>query len=1504
MSSKGSGVNVGKGTIILILVLASFSIMAAMPASFYLNLNDMGESLMNGGMLEQFMDFLDRIPLFDFTGNLSDFFDMFDFPTDPIDPGDFEIPPGWEIPDFDWGDLPEGWEGELPPFIPGDLPDGFEIPDGWLPDGIDPGDYPGLMGLGLGLFGTEAIKVWVNSTLPNRYWNLRTYDTFNSSNWIQSDDITSDYNYTTKSPIPSSEKYLVWMNISYQQNGSGSLPIPHLWPSAEVIENLTVYSPAIVNWTLLTDSSGATIWNATISNASSSLFTISLVYNATYDETITPNSIYSQMTPQTVDGTPFDPPGQTKYRLLPTLDPAVISDMENVKNKVFPKGLSVYNASMAVLEYFKTRYSWVAYINRTNQFNASQLVKAGYGTDSDFASNFALYLRYLNISSRLAWGGVGYSTDPSSPTSNNMYRLSPIFYTEVWIPNATNTGGNWLQLDPTPVPDKTYAMDGPGSFFEIYPRIPDDRMETYHYTLSVLSNTSNYMNPLNHLNRNSDSFELNATLYKDGIPISQTELDDIVNFTFYDETDDLILGYNGSIGATWVDSFTDSSFVGPHKVKTLFFGMSNNTIIVLNGTTSILKDSLGNPDPVQVKRGLGNSFIFYANLSDSVNNKPISDTILGANISNWELIRNNPCMTNESGVATMNLSVNASISTGVHNMIITFNGIFILEKDFPNLPPDLIFVSAAVSNSSTHQIIIETDISISINKLTNFSNNILVRDNNITIYGRVSFDNGTAISNAPVDIHWQNFTGEFIFGPFYTNSSGWYNYTNFITCLHESSVIVWANTTLPFANKTSSLENYNIYCQDNTTIHLYDPSVGPYVIRGDTSIPITGYLIDPLGVADMSNQQIDLYDKASGQRITQDGDIMTNANGNFSTLIDIPIISPVGNHDIFARFNGTWNAGGTPIDIPSSASNSTEYIILVVAQSLLVKNLTGMEVGRYLEPSAFIPIGDTLNIYGYLAIDNSTALTSETVNAWETFTNGTTIFLQNDITDGTGFYNISYAVPISHPTGNSLIFVNYSAGNIFSSYMTNATASEDPEFGYLCDLIINSVTPGSATRGLTPVSIQGSLSEVYYGTILEGERMYITFNSNNVRDNSYQEVFALINGTGSFTADFIVSNSLSENNYVVNATPYSSIIHYNSTITSSVMLNASSTVSTLDIKQTPIAGETLNISGSLQYENGTDLSGQIIIYAESNSSNNMTVPVNGDYFLSLPLDPSLADTNDNLIVEYVGDSYISSSSSSTPIYIGDSPIVTIDVPSSAYQNNNFNIYGNVIQNGNPYFNRSVVLYVSNTTHNNIFNQTVYTDINGNFFAILLINRIGNYTIKANLTSIGSFSSSEVLITIIESPNLLNMLWILWIILPVVIGLIIGIIGVKMAIKKHKKEKKKKIDEKIDPNRIKNNIQSLCDGERHKEAVIYAYLSFLEIIRIYRGKQRQPSQSIREFAMDLVKNMKFPPKNVYPFTSLYEEARFSNHKIDKNRFEEVKILFDALVSPIVKRATLG
>jgi len=109
--------------------------------------------------------------------------------------------------------------------------------------------------------------------------------------------------------------------------------------------------------------------------------------------------------------------------------------------------------------------------------------------------------------------------------------------------------------------------------------------------------------------------------------------------------------------------------------------------------------------------------------------------------------------------------------------------------------------------------------------------------------------------------------------------------------------------------------------------------------------------------------------------------------------------------------------------------------------------------------------------------------------------------------------------------------------------------------------------------------------------------------------------------------------------------------------------------------------------------------------------------------------------------------------------------------------------------------------------------------------------------------------------------------------------------------KKKKEKKTKMKFKgLDIDFIKMKMATLQQGNRFREAIVYAYYNYLQEVQGSFNIGRRPSQTAREYAMDLVKQAKLPPAIIYPFTTLFEEARFGQHEIDANRYTEALKLF--------------
>ena len=106
------------------------------------------------------------------------------------------------------------------------------------------------------------------------------------------------------------------------------------------------------------------------------------------------------------------------------------------------------------------------------------------------------------------------------------------------------------------------------------------------------------------------------------------------------------------------------------------------------------------------------------------------------------------------------------------------------------------------------------------------------------------------------------------------------------------------------------------------------------------------------------------------------------------------------------------------------------------------------------------------------------------------------------------------------------------------------------------------------------------------------------------------------------------------------------------------------------------------------------------------------------------------------------------------------------------------------------------------------------------------------------------------------------------------------------------ERKKSVNI-VDLKKMDRNIGLLEEGDRFKEMVVYLFQTFVELVEENVGIERPESQTYREFAMDLVKKIKMDVSLIYPFVSLFEEIRYSNHPINKAMYTEARKLFDNL-----------
>jgi len=86
----------------------------------------------------------------------------------------------------------------------------------------------------------------------------------------------------------------------------------------------------------------------------------------------------------------------------------------------------------------------------------------------------------------------------------------------------------------------------------------------------------------------------------------------------------------------------------------------------------------------------------------------------------------------------------------------------------------------------------------------------------------------------------------------------------------------------------------------------------------------------------------------------------------------------------------------------------------------------------------------------------------------------------------------------------------------------------------------------------------------------------------------------------------------------------------------------------------------------------------------------------------------------------------------------------------------------------------------------------------------------------------------------------------------------------------KKKSKKELEPEVDIKLKFENVKTLTDSNRAKEAIAYIYLIYNDIITLKFKKPRLAYQTIREYAITCVKDLGQKPETIYPFIKKIED----------------------------------
>ena len=342
--------------------------------------------------------------------------------------------------------------------------------------------------------------------------------------------------------------------------------------------------------------------------------------------------------------------------------------------------------------------------------------------------------------------------------------------------------------------------------------------------------------------------------------------------------------------------------------------------------------------------------------------------------------------------------------------------------------------------------------------------------------------------------------------------------------------------------------------------------------------------------------------------------------------------------------------------------------------------------------------------------------------------------------------------------------------------------------------------------------------------------------------------------------------------------------YYNISISTTSFFN----INDMDIPYIP--GENLLLNGYLRCDNvnGTGISNAQINYYWYNSSYNwfsssfFTNPTDGSILqsISIPIDAFCEKLYLNL--SYSGDSpYINSTQKTLSINLFWDINCEWNTIHKASEGDKVIINGQLsskINNTLKIYNRTIDIYYDG----NYINST-NTDTNGNFsYAYTIPTGTGNKSIQIKLiNSVGLSLSSFNFINITKifippsDPNDTETpyLGFLIIFLPIIIGLVIGLSA--YGYYRYKKQDKESrivylpLESKI------INLKILKDTGRLEESLSYLFNAiYMDLINAKFGRTRSDNETIRDFAIISVKNLKLSPTTIYPFIQKVEKIIYA------------------------------
>jgi hypothetical protein len=1006
----------------------------------------------------------------------------------------------------------------------------------------------------------------VEPSNPPQLWRSSAYDLYDQHSWEKSQDEQRDLNADEMLTRQNAEAqgntiYKVTFNVTAGPN-TGFLELPILFPRIQIIQDSIAADPAdrLISYSLQTDEYGTLLMEPFIEGETGTNVLVS--YELTFDQ-----QDLATIAQESLNGDDVDMPTYQDLSFTPT--DTVIQEASQ-----FSDAGSAYDTAMAVDHYFETTYELKISDQDLgdrpqNQEVTDWFIERGGGLPMDFATAYCVFMRYLNIPSRMV---VGYAVGEQVNGGRAIKVYHMLFWCEVFIPLPG--GGEWIQVIPYPLSNLIQSTENPANVGE------------GDITLRVGTNLGRIWVNI------GEEFELNAVLSLSGSPVATPE-----EIEFWDDTDNIFIGtatitQDESIPtASIAYTFPTGSSIGFHNMSAIYFSetywIKNYTVLYAVATPEPLKQkksSLG-PDfilsetiDMNLKQGLDD---YESNWQDTIHahglltagGEPVNGDELREDGYNdqmeiwWDEEWVGNASIQADGTYELDIFLNPNdgkFNPGTHEVWSWYKG------EWHSLGGDegfWILAPARSADNSTVTVYGIAEITLTVNPT------ITSRGGDLLYDGSAHFLNGTPLSGEDIGL----FLGGTKFIDISADSSGDFSYTHTVPSQFPlGTTIAKANWTTTASymkgNWSNEIEIDILLLASDITIDSSPKE--PDEVHMLQDITIFGYLTDQENESGLQGQEVSIWWGNDTSAINLGNTTVSTPDGYYQLDTQVPT-NYEGSVNYWAIFDSPY-----PSYLGSRSGNLT-----------ITVNRLNVEISIQINPQPGHLL-ETITIDGIVTLPQiSDILEDAPLRVWWSNISGT-YELGVDSTNTTGGYSLSYQIPLSEAFGGVSIWANYTPHEnayysnesqhipiLVTNYDTSISLSTNSTYYYLNETIH---VYGPLQRD-DSVPVPSQLID-FYMTWHNGSVTHLQLLTNSTGYYNYYYTLTVADGVGTifFDANFTSPTRLYENSTL--STPESvNLVLYTFTLSGS--LNSS----------TYHLDEVLQFSGTLTFnEGGVPASGKTI----------------------------------------------------------------------------------------------------------------------------------------------------------------------------------------------------------------------------------------------------------------------------------------------------------------------